>query len=55
MIVVLGLPSSSITINRGEMDSTLTRLSEARDDNKKPYSPTEEFLEFFVADDVTNW
>ena len=55
MIVDFGLPWSSRTMMRGEMDSTFRMFSEALDDKRKPTPPTEELDEFFVAEDVISW
>ena len=55
MIVALGFPSSSKMMMRGDIDSTFKRLSLAFDDNWKPTPPTDESLEFLVADEVTSW
>jgi len=54
MRVILGLPSNSMIIIRGEMDSTLIRLLLAFGDKRKPTPPTEALLEFLIADDVTS-
>ena len=54
MIVVFGLPWSSNTIMRGEIDSTFMRLSLALGDKRNPTPLTDEFELFLVAEDVTS-
>ena len=54
MIVVLGFPSNSKIMMRGDIDSTFKILSLAFDESKKPTPPTDEFLEVLVADEVTS-
>ena len=55
MMVNLGLPASSRTRIRGEMDSTFTIFSVALGDSRKPTPPTEEFKVFLVAEEVISW
>ena len=55
MIVVLGLPISSISRILDEIDSTLDRLLLALGESKKPTPPTEALQEFFVEEEVMSW
>ena len=43
-----------IKLKYHQLGRNLMRLSQALDDKRKPIPPTEELLEFFVADDVTS-
>ena len=55
MMVDLGLPWSSNTRMRDEIDSTLTRFSLALEEIRKPTPPMVEPEVFLVAEEVISW
>ena len=55
MMVDFGLPWSSNTRMRDDIDSTLTRFSLALEERRKPTPPTVEPEVFLVAEEVMSW
>ena len=55
MMVDFGLPWSSNTRMRDDIDSTFTRFSLALEERRKPTPPTVEPEVFLVAEEVMSW